>query len=147
MTTVSNFLTSRVSELPDYISKNRNISAIGSAEGATSAPTEGVVCSDGTIWTGFYPTWKSLSQEEKNEVTAERKKKGIAARTGGKGGKPIKKKDEFRKLKKIIAKGKRKIASLKKTVHFEKEDDEKEKKGENEAGDQFGGKRSKKDNK
>ena len=81
--TVSNFLASRVSDLPDYVSRQRNVNAIGSENNTNTAPNTGVVLSDGSIWTGYYPNWQKLSKEEKDKVTAERKSKGTSAGTGG----------------------------------------------------------------
>ena len=139
----SNHLASCVSELPDYIVKNRSINAV------KMAPNSGIRREDGSIHTGFYPNWKSLSQTEREQVGAERKrlksnKKG-ATKAGGQGSI----KTELQSLKKKLGKNKRQIAALKNKVADAKEDGKEGEKDDSgsssdDAGDNFGGKRQKK---
>ena len=79
-----NHIASAVSELPDYVAKNRNISGLNSGD-KTVAPASGIHLSDGSIWTGFYPNWNSLSKEEKDKVFAERKARKAKKNNGGGG--------------------------------------------------------------
>ena len=69
-------LASCVSDLPEYVARNRNISAV------KMAPSSGIKRDDGSVHTGFYPNWRSLSKEEREQVSAERKKKK-GGRAGG----------------------------------------------------------------
>ena len=139
-TYVSNYLAARVSELPDYAARNRNISlVVTSQEEAELAPTSGVLRPDGTVFVGHYPNWSSLSQEERNKVNNERGKK--PKKNGGKG---KTRRREFRKLRRVINKSKRQIAALQKHVGNGQDTEEREVRDSGEAGDQFGGKRTKK---
>ena len=139
-TYASNYLAARVSELPDYIAKNRTISGITAQDDKETAPTSGVLRSDGSVFVGHYPNWASLSQEDKNKVIAAR---GNTPKKGG-GGKSKTRRREFRKLRRVINKSKRQIAALQKQVGTGTDDQENENEVETDAGDQFGGKRSKK---
>ena len=148
VTVVSNYLLARVSELPDYLAKNRNISAL---DNDTSAPSQGVEAHDGTIFTGYYSNWNKLTKEDRNKVFEERKRLGLNNRNRNKeeGDGSLDKSSDYKKLQNIIKQGKRKIAALKKKMKFEEGDDENDsdeaKDGENDdAGNQFGGKRTKK---
>ena len=38
---------------------------------------DGIRMPNGTIYTGYYKNWNALSQEDKDKVLAERKKRGI----------------------------------------------------------------------
>ena len=101
----ANHLASCVSELPEYAAKNRNISLV------KMAPSSGIKRVDGSIHTGFFPNWRSLSKEEREQVTAERKRK-----KGGKAGGQKSVKTELQSLKKRVGKTKRQIAALKTKV-------------------------------
>ena len=135
----SNHIASCVSELPDYISKNRTISAI------KMAPNNGIKREDGSIHTGFYPNWKQLTKEQREQVGAERKRLKGTRKAGGQQSV----KTELQNLKKKLGKSKRKIAALKNLVADEKEKVDGDKDGDSDgdnvdAGDNFGGKRQKK---
>ena len=108
------------------------------------APNAGIKKEDGKIHTGFYPNWKSLTQEQREQVGAERKRlKG--KRAGGQQSV----RTELQSLKKKLGKSKRKIAALKikaaEKRHKNKEvgfrDVTTDEEGEADAGDSFGGKR------
>ena len=135
----SNHLATCVSDLPDYVAKNRTISAV------KLAPNDGIRKPDGTIHTGFYPNWRSLTKEQKDQVAAERKKKK-AGRKGAGGQNAIK--TELESLKKKLGKNKRTIAALKNRVASEGggdgEEDGDDGDSAEDAGDSFGGKRGKK---
>ena len=136
--TAFNHLASCVSDLPEYVAKNRNISAV------KMAPASGIRRDDGSIHTGFFPNWKSLSKEERGQVTAERMKKKGGKKTGGQGSI----KTELQSLKKKLGKNKRKIAALKSQVAEKRGggdgDDDSDSADAADAGDSFGGKRKKK---
>ena len=136
----SNYLASRVSELPDYISKNRSINALESDN--NDAPASGVTKSDGTIHTGHFPNWLDLSIDDRKKVANERQRLGL-----GKGKKRTEgKKKDFKKLQNLLKKGKRQIAALKKKVTFDENEDKVKENDEtnDDAGNAFGGKRQKK---
>ena len=136
----ANHLASCVSELLEYVAKNCNISLV------KMAPSSGIKRGDGSIHTGFYPNWRSLSKEEREQVSAERKK-----RKGGKAGGQKSVKNELQSLKKRVGKSKRQIAALKTKIltgglkEKDKGDTEPEDSDDSDdAGDCFGGKRQKK---
>ena len=71
-TMAANHLSTSVSELPEFIAKNRNISALGTGgSGQGQDNGEGIHNSDGSIRTGFITNWNSLSKEDRNKVFAE----------------------------------------------------------------------------
>ena len=144
-----NHVASAVSELPDYVAKNRNISGLNSGDKVV-APASGIHLSDGSIWTGFYPKWNSLSKENKDKVFAERKAKRAKNGNGGGGtdGKDGKMKTKLKQLESALGKRNRKIAALKK-VNFKDGDDKDDDADEieDDAGNAFGGKKSKKNKK
>ena len=113
----------------------------------TVAPASGIHLSDGSIWTGFYPNWNSLSKEEKDKVFAESKARKAKKNNGGGGmqGKEGKMKTELKQLKSALGKCNRKIAALKKVNGDGKDEDADE--VDNDAGNAFGGKKSKKQKK
>ena len=134
----SNHLASCVSELSEYVTKNRTISAV------KLAPNEGIKKPDGSIHTGFYPNWRFLSKEQKYQVAAERKKSKNRKNTA-RGQNAIK--TELESLKKKLGKNKRTIAALRHKVTASKDGDGRENddgESSNDAGDSFGGKRNKK---
>ena len=91
---VSNHLASSVSDLPEYVAKNRNISAL------KMAPSSGIKRADGSIHTGFYPNSRSLSKEDREQVSGERRKR----KRGGKAGGQKSVKAELQSLKKKVGK-------------------------------------------
>ena len=148
-TMAANHLSTAVSELPEFISKNRNISAIGSGPGRRGS--DDIYNSDGTINTGHIPTWRQLSQEDREIVTEERSRlrnksgKSNKSRSGNKG------KDDSNRLNQLSTqnkKFKRQIKAMKRQMKDAKPDDNDDDDNGNDnsidAGDQFGGRVSKK---
>ena len=87
-TQATNHLMAAVSELPEYhmmhmVSSAGATQICGGGGGSAhkqlgkkiSAPKKGVYMPDGTIFTGFYPNWKELDKEEKQQVLDACKKK------------------------------------------------------------------------
>ena len=66
-TTCANHLSTAVSELPDYLSKNRNVSQLTSGEHTPSIYNE-----DGSIMTSYIKDFFKLSQDDRKIVTDER---------------------------------------------------------------------------
>ena len=78
-TTVANHLSTAVSELPNYLARNRNISVVGQGRGGGGGiqrgpgPHHGIFSADGSIHTGHYPNWSSgMDIGDKLKGTAER---------------------------------------------------------------------------
>ena len=152
-TMAANHLTTAVSELPEYISKNsRNISGV-QQDGKETKGSDAIYNADGTVNTGRIPGWHSLSFKDKKIVYDERKRKGIAPRSKdsknrnndqkGNNAVPSSDLNRIKQLKDQNTKYKRQIKALKRTGDTEESaaasDDEKL-----DAGDQFGGKTAKK---
>ena len=134
-------ISTSVSELPEYIARNRNVSAV-----SAKSENKGIYDDNGKIITGHIPHWHSLSEEEKSLVKAESKKlRGMKGK--GQKGKSAATANQVKQLKSQNAKYKRKIKAMKrnKEVDDDNEDaDANESEAENDAGDQFGGKSAKK---
>ena len=91
-TQAANHLTAAVSELPEY-HLTRKVSASSSGtprirggggsnqnniikkKGGMQAPSKGVLMSDGSVFTGYYPNWLELSKEDKQCMLDSRSKK------------------------------------------------------------------------
>ena len=80
-TQAANYLTTKVSELPEFLAKNRNISAsVSKNSNSDDKKSSDFYDADGTIITGHIPTWRTLSQADCNKVFAERERLGIGKR-------------------------------------------------------------------
>ena len=67
-TTAANHLSTAVSRLPEFLSKNRVIGAV------TSSGTGSIYKEDGSIIADQYiPNWNELSAEDRSKVMAEKK--------------------------------------------------------------------------
>ena len=80
-----------VSEFPEYIRKNRNVSSVNNGQTprwptSTWQPprqgTDAIHNPDGSIITGNIPTWRSLSSEDRDIVYKERKRLGYKGTKG-----------------------------------------------------------------
>ena len=149
-TMAANHLSTAVSELPEYVAKNQNISAANakgsdpSSEKASSA----IYNPDGSVITGHIPSWRSLSQSDREKVLAERKRLGIK---GGRGGKNAKGGDKAssNRLKQLTEQNNKYRRQIKALKRSQSKDDDKSDDGDDsnssvtDAGDQFGGRASK----
>jgi len=72
-TMAANHLSTAVSELPEHLHKNRNVSGVARQGRENSY---GIYNDDGTIKTGHIPNWRNLSSTERDLVNQERKKEG-----------------------------------------------------------------------
>ena len=138
--TAANHLSTAVSELPEYISRNRNVSQVTWKD--TKNPA--IHNADGSIKTGEVPGWAQLTYDDKKKVFAERKRLGIRYKSQGKeqekkSGSDANKMKQLTKQNKLY---KRKIKALKRSNDDDEEDDQSEEKVED-AGDAFGGKKRK----
>ena len=154
-TQAANHLTAAISELPEFHSTRRVTAARihgGSADTGThnkysnsirkGAPKSGIRTADGKIFTGFYKHWRTLIDDEKQQVIEERKHKGNKKGTGGtKNNK--RRMEELGSIQEQLHKMKRVVSELVATQQFENHD-EKEKKvtydvPKHDAGNAFGG--------
>jgi hypothetical protein len=127
----------------EYLVKNHNISGVDISN--TGGDNSGIYAADGSIKTGYISNWRSLSKDERSKVIEERKRRGVQ---GGRNGKGTSQGDAVtantvKQLREQNKKCKRKIKALKQNSsnHNDKDDDSAD---EIDAGDQFGGKASKK---
>lgn len=145
-TACCNHLTTAVSQLPEYIQRNRSISGvkIGAVKTVSSIYKE-----DGTInTTGTIKDWDSIPMSEKRIVYKERKRLGVKFGSNNSGGKGQGKGNNnanasnantITQLRKQNNTLKRKIKSLKQSTPSDDKNEEVD-----DAGDEFGGKKSKK---
>ena len=147
-TMAANHLSTAVSELPEYLNKNRTIAALGS-ENKGRKGSAILYNEDGSVKTGFIPGWHKISRSDKDIVITERKRQGI--KPGNKTWKRDKDKSattasDSNRLKQLEEQNKiykRKIKALKRG-HSNNQDDEVDLSDDNiDAADQFGGKASK----
>ena len=150
-TQAANHLSTAVSELPEFLAKNRAIAGINSSVPPDNDKSSAIYNADGSINTGHIPTWRNLSQADRNTVIAERERFGL-----GKGKSGKEKSVRFQtnpaisnRLKQLAESNKKmrmKIKAIKKqTPKDEAQGDNVE--STTDAGDQFGGKASKKSKK
>ena len=152
-TECANFLSSKVSELPDY-QLNRRVSAADTKNktkrirgGGSGTPLaskrKGIHMPDGSVWTGYYSDWEKMSDADKQIVMDTRKK------NKAKGTTPTKKRvsdvqSQIAEIKKSNAEMKKTIASIKSNAS---RDDDTASTDEStlpdNAGDCFGGRRKK----
>jgi hypothetical protein len=139
----ANHLSARVSELPEYIAKNRNVSGV--TQKGRGGGSEGIYAADGSIKTGHISNWADLSKEDKELVKKERLKKKSGTAGGNGNNKSIK--NQMKQVKNQNKVYKRQIQALKKkgvTFEDEEKEDEDSTNSDDDAGDQFGGQNAKK---
>ena len=142
--TAANHLSTAVSELPEYISRNRNVSQV-TWKDLKNSPSA-IHNTDGSIKTGEIPGWAELTYNDKKKVFAERKRLGI--RYKSQGNEPGKKKfgpdvNKMKQLEKQNKLYKRKIRALKRSNEGEDEEEDHSEEKVEDAGDAFGGKKKK----
>ena len=142
-TEAANHVTSAVSELPEYllahcVSSLKHIRGGGSNKGKSKFKRDSIYADDGTIFTGYYSNWKSLSKEDCDKVIAERKKKNTPG---------VAKNENKRKLAEIqaltddITMMKRMVSQSAATKRNQEEHDDDTPR--NDVGNQFGGRKAK----
>lgn len=146
-TQAANHISTAVSELPEFLSKNRNISSIRTDK-TGSANTKGdpaIYNDDGSIITGHIPTWRNLSPADRSLVHAERKRLGLAKNksTQKSANGNANNANRTRQLSEQNKKYKRQIRALKRSsANAANDGDESDDSAD--AGDNFGGKAAKK---
>lgn len=148
-TQCANHIATAVSELPEYTSKNRNISAVTTGQTPSGGNASGIHRPDGSINTGHIPNWRNLSQADRETVYAERKRLGLTKGKAKEKGARRSNNAEGNRLKQLTEqnkKYKRQIKAFKRSSDAST-NDESSNSGDTDAGDQFGGKASKKSKK
>ena len=141
--TVANHMSTAVSMLPEYVARNRTISAAGKVQEETDSPIHN---EDGSIITGYIENWRDLNKQQRETVIKERSRLGIKL-DKQKGGKSDVSKKKASKLLKQNKRLRRQVKALKKNSKGEDENDEDDNSTDDDAGDQFGGKQAKKKSK
>ena len=80
-----NHIVTAVSELPEYISKNRNVSGVTTGGEISNTSFSTIHKANGTIITGYIPTWCNLSKQDHDIIFAERKRLGLSKNKKGGG--------------------------------------------------------------
>ena len=135
---ITNHLATKVSKFDTKQVKFRGVGATksGKPKQEGKAPKNGGVhMPDGSVFTGFYPNWRELSEEKQNKVKATREKKKLAKKSSSKV-------SEIKTLIKEVASLKRTIAQTD-TSTEETEEGKEEDSVPNDAGTQFGGRTQK----
>ena len=152
-TEAANHIATAVSELPEYIAKNRNISGVGTTTDTTKGSSN-IRKPDGTIITGHIPNWRSLSQADRAIVYAERERLGLNKNKRGNknanGSNTNAESNRSKQLAEQNKKLKRQIKALKRSTINNDDttnNDDNSNGDATDAGDQFGGKNSKKSKK
>ena len=144
---ITNHLSTRVSKLgysqPAGKFHKRNVSQTNTGRGKPKGTRKkgpqngGIMMPDNSIWTGFYPNWKTLPEADKQRVQEARTEKK-AKRSNV---------SEIKSLIREVSSLKRKIKASKSTVTIddvEDDEDEAEEETPTNAGTQFGGRNKKK---
>ena len=141
----ANHLSTKVSELPEYLSRNRTIAGV---QFQSQSNNKGIYDENGKILTHI-PHWNTLTIEEKNKVIAEQKKKGTSGGGKGKWNSSASKAstaNTMKQLKTQNQKYKRKIKALQRGDDGDSANDNakhNESDSDVDAGDQFGGRHNK----
>jgi hypothetical protein len=149
---IANSLAAEAAGLPEY-AHNRQTSGMTSQGTKDSPPTIGIK-KDGVIYTGYYPNWAAIPNDQKTLVYDERKRLGIGGdknKSQTRRSKPsaVKtRKKNMTKLNREIASLRVKVDHLKKKRGISSDDDADDTDGpQDNAGDQFGGRKGKKKSK
>ena len=149
-TQAANHLSTAVSELPEYLSKNRSISSAKTSDPGNNDNKRSDIYNDnGSIITGHIPNWRNLSQADRNKVFAERERLGISKRKNGSDQSKSNNvnaanDNRIKQITEQNKKYKRQIKALKRSKTPNNKNDANSDNDNADAGDQFGGKNSKK---
>ena len=146
----TSYLSTRVSELPEYLAKHRSISGVSTAP---SGGSSSIYNRNGNIITRYIANWGSLSKADKETVIAERKRLGIKGGKNGKSGNGNadykQMQNQLKQYKESSQKYKRQIKALKRkrnagdnNDNAENEDDGNDDESAQDAGDEMGGRNS-----
>jgi hypothetical protein len=144
---LANSMAAEAASLPDH-AHNRQASGLDRHPTPGSAPASGIKGANGDIFTGFYKNFQSLSDDEKQAIFDERKRlninpkknRGNHSRKGQTSAIKVNKKT-LSKMTREISSMKARLKDIKATkVTFKDEDSN----VQDNAGDQFGGRKKKK---
>ena len=125
-TTVANHLSTAVSELPDYLARNRKIGAV--KPGKPANRNISICNADGTINTGHHPDWISMGPELRKKVNDERSRLGLGKGKRNNSSSAYKtaanKKNQISQLQASNTEHEKTIASLKRAQAQTDEDDD-----------------------
>lgn len=148
-TMAANHLSTAVSELPEYISKNRNVSGVGT--GSDQKGSADIYNSDGSIITGHIPNWRNLTKFDRDLVMNERKRLGIRGGKNSSSGGGNGNKSDANRIKQITAQNKKLKRQIKAIKRKQSSDDATavtvNSDTDVDPGDTFGGRNSKKKSK
>ena len=135
-TKAANHLSAAVSKMPEYASKQQQVSAVTFEATASS---ESDIYRNGKIYTGYYKNWFKLSKADQEAVNAKRTQLGIKKQSTrkpktGQGGD----KKKLVSARKQLAKAKRQVAALRKERSGSESDISKDDTPED-TGNEFGG--------
>ncbi len=150
-TKAANHLSTKVSKLPEYIAKNRNVSGVATGGNGGDGTSSSIRNADGSINTEYISNWSSLSRADKNVVREERKRLGMS-KPNGKGSPSTTSggsKADANRMKQLVAQNKKYKRVIKAFKRKDPDSGEADAAGDGsdsdtDAGDQFGGKNSKK---
>lgn len=140
---IANQLSAKAATLPDYVA--RNASGVG-REDLGPAPESGVKGPDGKVHTGYFSNWHDLSEADQRTVTDERKRLGQSStkkKTGRRASALKAKKKKLNVLTRKVAAMNVKFKNLKKRSAASDDDEDDEEGPQDNAGDQFGGRKGK----
>ena len=137
---ITNHLITKVSKFDDVSGgkfKGRNLSSVSAGQKSKGPVNGGIHMPDGSIWTGFYPNWKQMSEDKQAKVKAAREKKKLNKKKDAKV-------SEIKTLINEVESLKRTIASTSSSnVQADGEQKSDEDETPNNAGTQFGGRNKK----
>ena len=81
----ANHMSTAVSELPEFITKNRNVSGITTTTNTAAKGDPSIYNPDGSVITGHIPNWRSLSPADRQIVHTERRRLGVNKNKGSDG--------------------------------------------------------------
>ena len=148
-TQAANHLSKAVSELPEYIAKNRNISSLKMGNNETHG-SDAIYDDEGNVKTGYISGWQNLKKSDKDIVVAARKRLGIQPgkwrnKSWNKNDDKTKIAADNNRLKQLESQNKKYKVAIKALKRNRTTDDQTPEDTERvDAGDSFGGKASKK---
>ena len=80
-TTVANHISTAVSELPDYLSRNHKVSGV-SGHTTNNQTAANIYNADGTINTGHHADWMAMGADNRKKVNDERARLGLGKNKG-----------------------------------------------------------------
>jgi hypothetical protein len=150
-TFIVNSFSAEVAGLPDFAPAQRSVSGVGRSDKSfDKSPANGIRGDDGSIFTGYYKNFKSLSSEDKTAIFEEQLRLNIAPKKKNNQGarrnnsKVVQGKKTISKLQKQISSLKTRFNKAEKQRGNDETEDGADEEIADNAGDQFGGRQGKK---